>query len=246
MALLYFVHITTEARSRTLVDMGSYAILFQAYVPVIAILDIVVYRAIPGIIGIVGALLLLYSSSGILILESRFTRKDKRRRLTRKAPNSPRETAAQIGLLSAVACGFALYIDGEIGRNYLLPIGHFPSFVPYFLFYETLTFALPAAVAILWLARSESIRNLFHCLAEEFRKDKRGYALASLFSSSQFVFSVLALSLPAPRIISASVLASAPILTLIISKRKGPVSGAKVQYGLAVAGGIGFILLALR
>lgn len=273
MSISYFTHISTEATSRRQVDMGIYTVIFQANVLVVALLDGLSYGFQYSWQVLLGGGFLFISSTGIIYFFRKEKQKEEREKTPRKVvPGSRRarkiyherkssRRAINLGIISAIACGGALYIDGEIGRHYLLgndaSSSVFPPFhfFPLFLFYEALTFLLPSlwACLSLYLQSAATIHEPVSKQLEEikeawkeFRKNTRGYLLAATCSAGQFVFSVLALTLPGPRFIPAMILATSPLLTVFLDKNARSAQLKIGEYGLAAFGGLGFFLLMFK
>ncbi len=240
----YALHIGTEAASRKRVNMGTYTLVFQVYALVIALLDWLVYRTLPGVFDLIGGACLLCSSIGIIAVHYRGTFAAKHGDLWRRA--------IWFCLASAGACGAALFIDGEVGRHYIFRGSLSPALFPAFFFYECLTFALPATVTFALLCRKYLIKSLISDLWKEYRQRARGYHLAALFSVGQFVFSVFALALPGSRFIVAMILAGSPLLTVSVEFRRGRDytkqyrQGRKLEYIMAGIGGLGLLLINLH
>ena len=236
MSILYGIHIDTEARARRSVNMGVYAVLFQLHLLVIAFLDGVVYRKPVTWPMAVGGLAVFASGTGILWGHLR-----------------PRESqgeaglfdrrAAVLSLLSAVACGLALMIDGEVGRQFLFHRGVRPSDAPGFLFYEALTFGLPSILCFAVLTARRGLRSVRADLTRTFRADRGMYVRSSALSALHFVFAVFALSLPGPRFTVAMVLSLAPLLTVFLDRNPRSSGLVKLEFGLAALAAFGLSLL---
>lgn len=238
MSLLYFAHIGTEAFARRKINMGVYALLFQINVVVIAFMDWIVYHMPLSIYMVSGGILIILSGSLALIARYFF------------AEASPLSvtlnwTVILLGIGSAIACGLALYIDGEIGRNYILK-GNFKfEFLAAFLFYEMLTFGIPCLWAYCTLSFPKAWWYVLQLLIKEFKRSKRDYVLSSLFSAGQFVFSVLALALPGPRFFVAMILALSPLFSILLDKNGRSKRVFRFEFCCGIVSAIGLFLLIL-
>lgn len=257
MSLFYFAHIFTEAFARRGINMGVYTILFQVNVLVIAFMDWFIYRTSLSLLVVLGGVFILLSSTLSLFIHHavKFSK-----------------LMLFLGGISAITCGLALYIDGEIGRNYIFQGPFNSDSFAAFLFYEMLTFGIPFLWTFIILSVSKVpmrvnytngssfkwfsfVRcfikvpwNVFHQLIEEFKRSPKKYFLSSLFSAGQFVFSVLALSLPGSRFYAAAALALSPLFSILLDKNT-PFGHIKIlEYGCGVISVIGlfFLLIAGR
>lgn len=274
MSLLYFAHIGTEASARKSINMGVYTLLFQINVLIIALTDWVVYRTPFSFEMVAGGLLILFSSATALLTRSYLLKRNGnstleleqspqslsrwQKRLVRLRLPFLQSIALRaseylpttvnrrvfLAIASAVTCGLALYIDGEIGRNYILKKSAFntASLTP-FLFYEMLTFGIPCLWTIFKLSRSKPLLKVLSKLKEEYLHHKLGYSLSSFFSAGQFVFSVLALSLPASRFLVAMVLALSPIFSIFLDRNQRTAKVRAFEYSCGVISAVGLVLL---
>ncbi len=262
MSLLYFAHIFTEAFARRGINMGVYTILFQVNVLVIAFIDWSIYRTSLSLFVVLGGIFILLSSTLSLFIHHFVLKKDE------QATAKFNKKVIILGIFSAITCGLALYIDGEIGRNYIFHQGPFnPNFLVAFLLYEMLTFGIPFFWTFMLLSISKAPsrishangssfqwfsfircsmkvpRNVLHQLKEEFKRSPKDYFLASLFSAGQFVFSVLALSLPGPRFYPAAALAISPLFSTFLDKNTRLKRIKALEYGCGAISAIGLFLL---
>jgi hypothetical protein len=251
MSILYGVHIATEAHSRKSLDMGIYTLVFQVNVVVIAVADIMSYRRLPSWQEVGGGILILGGSTAVIFAQRvNKTVAARRGRAQRRAQQhlEAQRVAVRLGLLSALACGGALYIDGEVGRNYILSSGIALSTVSPFLTYEMLTFAIPALwiFFVSWFRLRISLTSIISNIWEEFVQGSLSYSLAALFSAGQFVFSVLALSLPGSRFVVAVILGASPALAVWLDKNERSRQLKSAEYIMAFVEAIGFLLLTAK
>src|SRR5205085_10913203 len=82
-------------------------------------------------------------------------------------------------------------------------------------------------------------------LKKEFERSKKKYFFSSLFSAGQFVFSVLALSLPGSRYFVAMALAISPIFSLLLDRNKRQGLVIWFEYACGIISAIGLFLLIL-
>ena len=236
MSYLYYKHIITEAESRKTINMGAYSVLFQINIIIIALVDWLSYKSQLSWEIIIGGILLFISSTGILAGHYFFANRDiSLLKLSKRT--------IYISILSAVTCGFALCIDGEIGRNYIFVSGNKMQFISTFVFYEMLTFGIPSILALvnyIWQTKTFDSLNI---LKSVFKDNKSDYLLSSFFSASQFVFSVFALSLPESRYIAAVALGLSPILSVNLDKNKRPLPMIRLEIVLALVALFGFYLI---
>ena len=233
MSILYAIHIATEAYSRQTVNMGVYAILFQGHVIVLWLTDSVVHHHSVSGRQLLGGFLILGSGIGVLIAHQRGSV---------NGSHSPK--AAVLGIFSAVACGLALYVDGEVGRYYIFTESLYDRF-PAFLFYESLTFGLPALCVLTALfARHRSLFPL-HSLRSAFTRHPIQWTVAGALSATHFLFAVFALSFPGSRFTTAMIFSTAPIANVILDRNSRSSRIRAIEYALSASASIGlFILLA--
>jgi len=260
MSLLYFSHIVTEAFARRGINMGIYTILFQINVLVIAIIDWAIYHTSFSIYVLLGGILIFLSSIAALIAHH-FAPEDGNIAIKLD------RLVVFLGVISAVFCGLALYIDGEVGRNYIFKGPFNTDAFPAFLMYEMLTFGIPFLWTFLVLSFSTGplwskykhdndhqriffvlflIKvplHVLHQLIAEFKRCPKSYFLSSLFSAGQFVFSVLALSLPGPRFYVAAALAISPIFSILLDRNEHRPLIKTVEYSCGILSAIGLFLL---
>jgi hypothetical protein len=221
--------------------MGVYSIIFQFNVIVIAAIEWITYGTHLSLPVVFGGILVF--ASGLAVLISNYINVDKLHqgfRFDRKFVIA--------GVVSAVTCGVALYIDGEVGKNYIFAKGINPLFFAAFFMYEALTFGIPALISIIIRLARQGPNNTIKDLHNEFRRGSNefNYFRSSLFSSMQFVFSVFALSVSDVRFIVAMVLGLSPVLSVFLDKNKRPVIQIRLEYLLAIVALIGLILILSR
>jgi hypothetical protein len=248
MAFMYFSHIATEAFARLEMSMSFYAIFFQINVVVIVIADILVNKTVVSALAYWGGGLVLVASIGTLVVS--YIRTESNHRITTKT--------IVIAFLSALTCGIALFIDGEIGNKYIFQANYSlknieNSLTP-FLFYEFLTFFLPACIAFaalcFRLGFSDTIKTASAMLHMRVGR-KSGfymYGNSALFSVGQFVFSVFALTIPAERVLVASILSLTPLFNTIFDRKlKDPIiKKANCLFSILAAIGIVFIFISKK
>jgi hypothetical protein len=200
MALLYTTHIIFEAKSRQDYSIATYAILFQANVVFIVLFsallsgtDLNKYQIIGGCLVITASVAAFINSNGI--------------------PSRKDFKVARIALISAATCGCALVIDGEMCNNIILKQTKITTPAP-FLFYEMLTFGIPALFAFVLVCFRYG-KTAFQELSAIYLCYEKDFWIAALGSVLQFVFAVFALSFEDHRILVASILGTAPLLGVI-------------------------------
>lgn len=211
MANLYALHIQTEAISRRSMNIGIYSVVFQLSFVVLAISDIFLFQAAISSLNIIGCFIVLGVSSCGLIVHS-----------NRVVAQKAREIKVEIilpALLSALTCGLALLIDAEIIRNFVFHASKTIISIPTFLLYEAITFLFPATIVFGFCFVKNPNKKLIAHLWSDFHSVPLNFLLASFFSASQFVFSVLSLSLPGPRLIPSVILGTSPFICILLDDK---------------------------
>lgn len=235
MSLLYYKSIEQEAQCRKSMNMGAYTVLFQINVLVITLIDFLAYHIVPHLQVLLGGILIFVSSMSILVVHYLHSKHNGNKDFSRKL--------VVLGLVAAVCCGAALYFDGEMSRNYIFKGNFKAMYLSFFIFYEMITFGIPSFWCTVHLSMQQGVKKAISGLRKEFFENKKGYLLASLFSSANFVFSVLALALPGPRFIVAMILAMNPILTIFLDRNERASHIIKLEYAVAAVGVLGLILM---
>ncbi|HYK08442.1 MAG TPA: hypothetical protein VEW42_03020 [Candidatus Eisenbacteria bacterium] len=237
MSLLYYKSIEQEAQCRKSMNMGAYTVLFQLNIIVITVIDFLAYHIIPHALTLVGGLLIFASSISILIVHYLHSKHNGNKDFSRRL--------VSLGLLAALCCGAALYFDGEMSRNYIFKGNFKAMYLSFFIFYEMITFGIPSFWCTVHLSLQNGINKTIKGLKREFLENRKGYLLASFFSATNFVFSVLALALPGPRFIVAMILAMSPIFTIFLDRNERASHIIKLEYTVGAVGVIGLFLMSL-
>ena len=204
MAVAYAVHIVSEAHARENTSIATYSIIFQINVIIIALLQIILNDTAVNLLMVVGGATILLASTGAFINSSGVIGK----------ATTP---LLLICTVSAVSCGCASFIDGNISSQVILYKKSIGENLPFFLGYEFLTFALPCFLTILslWIRLKNTV---FQTIYKVYKRHKYPFLKSAFFSVIQFVTSVYALSFSEHRLVVAAMLGTAPIFSVLIDK----------------------------
>lgn len=237
MSVLYYKSIEQEAQCRRSMNMGAYTVLFQLSVIVITLIDFIAYHIIPHTLVLLGGILIFASSMSILIVHYLHSKHNENKDFSKKF--------VTLGIIAALCCGAALYFDGEMSRHYIFKGNFNPAYLSFFIFYEALTFGIPSLWCCVHLKTQMKVKEVAKNLKHEFAMHRKQYLLASFFSASNFVFSVLALALPGPRFIVAMILAMNPLVCIFLDRNERASHIIKLEYAVGAIGVIGLALLTL-
>jgi uncharacterized membrane protein len=191
-------------------------------------MDVVVNRIYLPVLPVIGGVLVLGSGIGAFIN-------------AKGLPDKSSNAIIRIAIISALSCGVALFIDGEISHYIIFKDDSLLSSLPVFLFYEMLTFGIPSLLAFL-LVLYKLRKRALQALKAEFIEFPTAYWLSALFSVGQFVFSVFALSYSNDRVLTAAILGTAPLLGVLTDKKQRTISQKRYDILFSFITLIGIIL----
>jgi hypothetical protein len=229
MAMGYSLHIASEAICREKIDQSAYSIVFQLNAVAIIVFNQVLYAVYVPLWGWIGGGLVLSASIFTLYLSAKgeSVMPIKRRYLA-------------WAVLSALSCGGALFVDGEMGAKVIIGEEMQKTEIPVFLFYEFLTFFLPFLFVRGILFFDSNIEK--GQLTKSLKRYFKGYFLSALFSVGQFVFSVYALSFKEQRFMVAIILATTPVWNVFFDRNAKKEHQRKIEIALAFVTSIGVAL----
>ena len=200
MAILYSLHITTEAYAIGKYKTASYMIFFQFSIIVTFVWDWY-FKGMNRPIAINDKLALIGQVIISIVALINFSKvKSEKQDFSFFSKNS------LIALISAFCCGSGIFIDSEFAENVIfVKLDTQNHFVPY-LVYELLTFLLPVFLVYLFYIKKFGIKRSCKVF-EIFKKNKLLILLSSFFSAGQFVFAIYSLGQSENKIMPITIIA---------------------------------------
>ena len=226
MSISYFIQIFSEAKCRIQVNMGVFDMFFQLYIIVIVLLNFIWSGVALSSHNILGLVFIVCMSIALLYYSEKH-----------KIKANEKLKVTEIGgfwaIISAFFMGIALFADGEASNTLIFNTSLSWSRMSLFLFYEMITFLIPAIIALLVLIRKYGVSTTSKNLRIAYNYRSQAYWYAALFSTFQFVFSVAALTFPNDRTVVSSILGGAPVLSVLFDRNTRTRVQKRVELGFA-------------